>query len=166
MGVQCTSVPGHHANDNLKISQGLNISGEVHQKLLELQHKGIDINALLLEFLEKREAEIVEEKIRISAKIEAENKLASEAELYEVPREIWANASRYIPAKIKQLIKKEFGTKCSIPTCAREAEDIHHTQRFSLSKSHNPFFLAPLCKDHHKIAHSIDVKYQEARRSA
>src|SRR3989344_2384910 len=40
----------------------LKLSGEVTGKLLELQEKGLDVNSLLLEFLEKRESEIEEEK--------------------------------------------------------------------------------------------------------
>lgn len=80
--------------------QTLELSNEVRQKLFELQQKGIDINQLILDMLQKRD-------------------------------------------------------KSSLP--------IHHTARFALTKSHNPFFLAPLCEDHHTIAHSIDVKFQEKR---
>ena len=53
---QVKSLPGHT----------LNLSEEVKTKLLELQQKGININELLLEFLEKREEEIEVEKEQIS----------------------------------------------------------------------------------------------------
>jgi hypothetical protein len=74
-----------------------------------------------------------------------------------------ANPSRYIPAKVKKIIKEEFGTKCSITNCKKQAEVLHHTQKFGLAHCHDPRFLAPLCKDHHTIAHSIDVKFNEIK---
>ncbi|MEK7523726.1 MAG: hypothetical protein AAB588_01720 [Patescibacteria group bacterium] len=56
--------------------------------------------------------------------------------------------------------------ECSIPNCSKKAEAIHHTQRFALSHSHDPRFLAPLCKSHHIIAHSIDLKFHKSRLAA
>lgn len=53
--------------------------------------------------------------------------------------------------------------KCAIEFCRNESEQIHHTARFSISRSHNPYFLAPLCKAHHQIAHAGDIKVVEAR---
>ncbi|MBI2638824.1 hypothetical protein HYW83_04515 [Candidatus Peregrinibacteria bacterium] len=137
----------------------LNLSPEVHKKLLELQQKGIDVNTLLLEFLEKREQEITEEKKRIAEEIEQHKEFNHDAVFYGVP----IKKSRYISASTKALLAKEFGTKCAVPQCKKQAQEIHHTNRFSLSKSHNPYFLAPLCKEHHQIAHSIDVKFYEKR---
>ena len=168
MGVQCTSLPGHHADGNFGTPQAqtleiLNLSPEVVRKLTELQQKGIDINQLLLEFLGRRENEITEEKNIIAAKIEKLEEVASLAELYGVPRDIAVNTSRYIPRLTRNLLKKEFGTKCAVPTCNKKAQEIHHANRFSMSISHNPLFLAPLCTDHHKIAHSIDIKFNEVR---
>lgn len=68
--------------------------------------------------------------------------------------------------QIQNILKQEFGTKCSVPICNKPAEEIHHTNRFALSRSHNPYFLAPLCKEHHQIAHSIDTKVMVHRRGA
>ncbi|MEK7547614.1 MAG: hypothetical protein AAB540_01840, partial [Patescibacteria group bacterium] len=62
--------------------------------------------------------------------------------------------------------KEEHGKKCSIPNCQKPAKILHHTQRLSLSRTHNPRFLAPLCEDHHEIAHSIDIKYHKIKESA
>jgi hypothetical protein len=121
------------------------LSPEVKEKLFELQQKGIDINQLILEFLQKREMEIAQKK----------EKLASEAK---------PTNSRYIKKSTRELLKEEFGTKCSIEWCRKEADEIHHTQRFGMTKNHNPKFLAPLCEEHHAIAHSIDVKIQEKKR--
>lgn len=125
-----------------EFSHELNLSPQVGQKLLELQQKGIDINALLLEFLAKRELEIAQEKEKLSAMAKP-------------------TKSRYIPAEIRKFLKKEYGEKCSIEHCHRAAQVIHHAQRFSLAKKHNPKYLAPLCEEHHKIAHSIDAKFHE-----
>lgn len=122
----------------------LYIAPEVHQKLLELQQKGIDINALLLELLEKRELGIAQEKEALAAECEATN-------------------SRHILARVRKILTKEHGTKCSIAYCKKPAEEIHHTQRFSLNQNHNPQFLAPLCREHHVIAHSIDMKFHNQR---
>lgn len=124
---------------NAQEPKTLMLSYEVKQKLLELQLKGIDINSLILEFLKKRDEEIKYEK----------EKLSEEAQ---------PTGSRYIPVQIRKILKKEFGTKCSIVWCMREADEIHHSQRFSLSRRHDPKYLAPFCEEHHAIAHSIDQR--------
>lgn len=146
------SVPGHGVPCT---ADTLHLSKEVENKLLELQQKGININELLLEFLEKREQEITEEKEQITK---------------EMSVNINKKPSRYIPKKVQNILKKEHGDKCSIPTCYKKSEQNHHTQRFSIiskiapERANSPKYLAPLCKDHHQIAHSIDIKYHEVRQ--
>jgi hypothetical protein len=120
------------------------LSDEVKKKLLELQQKGIDINALILEFLQKREMEIAQEKEALVAEAHDTN-------------------SRYIPVRVKKSLQKEHGTKCSIKTCTRPANTIHHTQRFSLGRTHDPRFLAPLCREHHILAHTVDLQFHNRR---
>lgn len=124
-------------------AQDLKLSGKVTEKLLELQEKGIDVSEVLLELLRKREEAI-------------------EAEKNAIPVEV--AKSRYVPVRVKRLLSEEHGTKCSIQTCKRRAEELHHTQTFALSHRHDPHFLAPLCKDHHVIAHSINMRVQENRK--
>ncbi len=141
------SVPGHRFQPE-KLSTpipSLDLSTEVMERLLDLQQKGININDLLLEFLQKRDLEIVREK----------------EQLGETAPE---TTSRYVPAKTRQIIKKEHGKCCSAPGCTRPAQAIHHTQRFALSKRHDPRYMAPLCKEHHAIAHAIDLKVCAERR--
>lgn len=121
-------------------------SDEVIEQLNELNTKGIDPNEIILELLKKRKKEIELEKERIAEKLNQ-------------------TKSHYIPKKIKKLLEKEHGTKCSIKNCNKPSKEIHHTQRFILSKTHDPRFLAPLCREHHILAHSIDVKYYETRRA-
>ncbi len=123
-------------------TEELQLSAEIKTELLELQRKGIDLNSLLQEFLDKRKEEIEEEK---STHVVA------------------PTPSRYISVKVRRLLQKEHGTKCSIPNCAKPSEHIHHAQRFSLAHLHDPRYLAPLCKEHHLIAHSIDVNFQRER---
>ena len=123
----------------------LKLSGEVVEKLTELQERGIDVNELILEFLEKREKKIKEKKLEVAKKITG------------------TVATRYIPTEVKKLIKEEHGTKCAVPNCKKAAEALHHTARFGLVKGHNPYFMAPLCHEHHMIAHSIDQKFQANR---
>ena len=133
------------ANDTVELSK------EVNQKLRALKEKGIDLDALLLDFLEKREIEIAQTKERIG-------------------KEIPAAVSRHIPAKVIRIIRREYGKKCSIQGCAHEAKTIHHTARFAVSRSHDPRFMAPLCREHHLLAHSADMqfwrKYAECGRNA
>ena len=129
------------------LNKQLNLSEEVTEKLAELQEKGIDVNKMLLKMLEKRDQEIQEEK-------------------EEIARESKPAKSRYISKKVKNIIQKEHGTKCSIRACCKKAEVLHHSQPFALSKTHDPRFLAPLCKEHHTIAHSINLKMQKKRQKA
>lgn len=139
-----TNLSQNSQNANRGVNGGgveeLKLNSEVTQKLLKLQQKGIDINELILEFLKKREIEIAQEK----------EKLANEAKTTD---------SRYIPVQVRNILTKEYGTKCSVEWCHHEATEIHHSQRFSFSRRHNPKYLAPFCEEHHAIAHSIDQQY-------
>lgn len=124
--------------------QTLQLDEDVEVELRKLQQKGININELLREFLNKRKLELAQEK----------EELASETT---------PTKSRYINVKVRKYLRKEHGTKCSIRNCNRPAEHIHHTQRFALARTHDPRYLAPLCRGHHEIAHTIDRKYQTKR---
>lgn len=125
--------------------QTFKLSEAVMEKLNRLQEQGQDVNAILLELLEGREEKIQEQKEKLAAEMKPTD-------------------SRYISVKIRRVLKEEFGKKCSIVACGRPAKEIHHTQRFSLARSHDPHYLAPLCREHHQLAHAIDVRVQECRR--
>ncbi len=127
-----------------------NFSEELKQKLYQLYQKGIDINALLFEFLKKREEEIEQEKAKISAQQNSRARSST-----------GVSNSRYIPTKIRNILHKEHGTLCSVPNCQKPAKTIHHTLPFALSHSPDPRFLAPLCEYHHKIAHLNNVRFAE-----
>ncbi len=128
------SVPGHAHSETT--SREVKLHEDVRERLNDLQNKGIDINELIREALDKRDQEIAEAYVETPAK------------------------SRYVPAPVKRAIKKEHGTKCSVPGCSRPSCTLHHTRRFALTKSHNPAYIAPLCKAHHEIAHKIDHTYR------
>jgi hypothetical protein len=128
-------------------AHGLQLSDEVTTKLLELHNKGLDLNELLMEFLEKREQALEEEKTAVAA-------------------ELTQTQSRYIPVAVRRVIEKEYGDKCSMPSCGRPSVDLHHTQRFSLVQRHDPRFIAPLCKSHHTLAHAVDGRVHEKRTEA
>ncbi|MBI4995108.1 hypothetical protein HZC21_05750 [Candidatus Peregrinibacteria bacterium] len=128
------------AKDLLGQTLNFEIADDIKEELNKLNSKGIDVNELLREMLKQRR-----------------EKIAGKKE--EIAKTIQPTQSRHIPTKIKKILRKEHGEKCSISTCQKPAEIIHHMQRFSLSQNHDPRFLAPLCKNHHVIAHSVDFKY-------
>jgi len=127
----------------------LELSPEVQEKLLDLKNKGFDINQLILEFLQKRDQETVKEKQQISQ---------------EVLQREETKISRHIPIKVRQILHKEHGKKCSIKNCQKPSQQIHHIIPFSICRTHDPRLLAPLCKDHHELQHAVNERYIEARR--
>lgn len=120
----------------LLLERSLKLAPAVCARLKGLRDKGIDINQLISELLDQRERSIELEKQTLTAPAK----------------------SRYVPRKIKRLIEAEHGVNCAIPGCKRRAEVLHHTRRFALARSHDPHFLAPLCCDHHRIAHAVDAR--------
>ncbi len=139
---------GGNSECKIEIAQVANEFGfneEVAARLKELKQKGIDVNQALLEFLDQREEEITHAK-------------------EEVATSLPETSVRYIPVRVRKIITQEYGTKCAKTGCDKPSREIHHTARFSLTKSHDPNLLAPLCKEHHQIAHAIDVRVQEMRR--
>lgn len=148
---ECDSVRAHGNFETRKNENEINIkligalNPDIKKQLVYLAEKGIDINELISETLKKREQKITEEKAKIAAEIEKKI------------------ATRHIPAHVKRIIRLEHGTKCSIPHCNRPAAVIHHTQRFALARNHDPRYLAPLCREHHQIAHSVDTVFSRRR---
>ena len=154
----------------------LNLSPETLEKLLHLQRCGQNLDQLLDEFLEQREQKIQQEKQAIVE--EQENQeyehewvrdwRTMNAFLYggQVADDVEKKLSRYINVRIQRVLHQEFGQKCAIYHCPNPAEEIHHTDRFSLSGRHNPYFLAPLCRGHHIRAHAVDRKVQQKRTEA
>jgi len=124
-------------------TSSLKITPELESRLLKLQNDGHDISELITKLLDQRDKEIAERKQEQATKPQTSPK----------------PPTRYIPAAIRKTLKEEYGTKCAIPHCKNHSRTIHHTARFALAQNHNPYFLAPLCKEHHDIAHSMDRKF-------
>lgn len=66
-------------------------------------------------------------------------------------RELPKISSRYIPAKVKKLVTMEHGGRCAYPDCKKLPEIYHHTRHF----------LAPLCKNHERLAHHGLIENEE-----
>lgn len=129
-------------SDNVSGEEGrIEFKEETTARLRELRKRGFDLDALINELLDKRENEISIEKEDLA---KASSKVG-----------------RYISVKIRRIIKKEYGDKCSVPTCTKKSITLHHQQRFALVQEHDVRFIAPLCKEHHEIAHKIDLKFQK-----
>ena len=156
----------------------LNIDANLVEKIYVLQEKGIDINEMIRKMLEKREAGISAEKnevgeeevVRVGKKRERAgiSDQSVEAADGEVSKKSGKTGkpSRYISVKVRKILKQEHGDKCSMPYCEKPAKQIHHTQRFALAGTHDPRYMAPMCEEHHKIAHSIDQETQEKWRQS
>lgn len=124
------------------------LDSEVANELIDLRNKGIDIDAELKEFLQQRKEKIDREK-EVIMKRECDQKNKQE--------------SRYIPARIRKVLKREYGNRCSVTGCKKPSQQIHHMRRYSVDPSHDPKYLAPLCKEHHEMAHTVDVRVQRVR---
>jgi len=125
----------------------LKFSAKNLKNLLELQNKGIDINEIIEEALDKREAEIARAKKENSQKLKTTD-------------------SRYIPATIRHILDAEQGDKCSAPNCNNPAQIIHHELPFTITKIHDPNNLQKLCKAHHELKHSINIKFYTMKKRA
>ena len=139
---------GRDQECKIQFTQEANAFGfneEVVQRLKELKQKNIDINEALMEFLDQREEGVVRAK-------------------EEVATSLPEKSTRYIPARVRKILTQEYGTKCAKTGCARPSQELHHRRRWALDQSHDPNLMAPLCKEHHQIAHAIDIRVQEIRR--
>jgi hypothetical protein len=89
-------------------------------------------------------------------------KMAAEKLLAEKPvRKYKArpSKSRAIPAAKR----REQSKKCIAPCCNKLATEIHHLDRYALTKNHDR--LAPMCKSHHELAHHGHIDEQNDFRT-
>ncbi len=131
-------------------TQTLKLDEDVENELIKMQEKGIDVNEFLRNTLKKQKEEIEQEKAKITAQQDSNE-----------TKSTGVSNSRYISAQIKNILKREHGNLCSVPNCQKPAKIIHHMLPFSLAHSHDPRFLAPLCQEHHKIAHLANITFAE-----
>lgn len=136
------------------------------QKKLSLEQKApVDFNEvmeILLDSYERKKPVSAKERKQISAAKQADEqqeKIAAQKE--QIKRELPIISSRYIPAKVKKLVMTEHGGRCAYPDCRKLPEIYHHTRRFALFPNHDPDFLAPLCKEHERLAHHGLIENEE-----
>lgn len=125
----------------------LGVSEEVAEQLMNLKEKGLDLNQILVEMLQKRADEIESEATRIQQKMDM----------------TIADRSRYVPVKVRRLIYKKFGKKCSRENCGKLAVNLHHLKQYAFGGSQTPENLLPVCRGHHMLAHVEGVT--QGRRS-
>jgi len=160
-------------SQDVKLMQKL--SPELKQKLLVLDKKGLNINEILLELLQKREQEITKEKEELAqeenskppAKInDNKNRSQNAIKTHASDQQTRKQPTRYINVRIRKLLKKEHGTKCSEPYCNKPSQHIHHGKPYAIHKNHNPYHLKPLCRSHHELVHQKDKHVQKFRQLA
>ncbi len=152
-----------HVHTQFKISlPNFQLSDEVIEKFNHLQLQGHDINQIILQMLEKRQKEIEARKEELAkeaiARMEAKRATLKPGEKLKT--------SGYISVKVQAVLDEEHGTKCSVPGCCKPAVENHHSQRLSLVRVHDPRYIAPMCREHHQIAHLIDQRYREKHQAS
>jgi hypothetical protein len=60
-------------------------------------------------------------------------------------------ATRYVPVEVKNKVYDEFQGKCSVETCLRSAQVLHHGKPFAVYRDHSQ--ILPYCREHHEILH-------------
>ena len=138
--------PNLFSNTNfLRAQKKLNfvLSDEVTDKLNLLHAQGKDLNKLLKEFLNQKDQQTDQREQELSENAREETHLPSR---------------NYYKKVIRDFLHEKYGTKCAIHGCSKPAEEIHHKIRFGLQANNDPAYLVPLCKEHHQIAHAIDLK--------
>ena len=122
--------------------QSFNLADDVIEELNRLQDLGKDINQILRELLKQRNEQIERKEQELSKSAREETHLLSRT---------------YINKPTRNFLNEKYGNKCAIHGCTKLAEEIHHKIRFGLQANNDPAYLVPLCKEHHKIAHAIDL---------
>ncbi|MBI4235558.1 HNH endonuclease [Candidatus Peregrinibacteria bacterium] len=64
-----------------------------------------------------------------------------------------SNSSHHIPKKIKEFVIRRSGGRCEYMDCRKKYDHLHHTERFSINREHDPDKIRALCKTHHDLMH-------------
>lgn len=138
-----------HVTQKEKKTIMMQVDPEIAEKLEKLSANS-DWNELMKEYLELREKKLKEEK-----------------------PETKKTDSRHMPIKISQYANAKTNGTCCFPGCHRKSDVLHHTDRFALSKEHDPDKIRPLCKAHHDLAHrglieneDLPPRYWKIRKTA
>jgi len=127
------------------------ISPETKEKLIKLKgaRSWDDLFAKLLELNEKELARLKKEAHEKFKEMEAKkNKIATNQKINSI------TLSRYVPSKIQKYITAKNNGMCAFPGCTHAAKILHHTDRFAITRKHDPATIVPLCKAHHDLIHT------------
>lgn len=121
----------------------MKIKPEIAAKLEKI-HRG-DWNELMEKFIKLYEEDLAKE-------------------LREEKPQAAAGGSRHVPKNIENYVLKRSNGKCEFPGCVKNYDHLHHTNRYSSDKTHDPDQLVALCESHHALAHRglIDKEEESA----
>lgn len=111
----------------------------------------------------KKWEKTVEELLNLAEKARREEKYKLQKKLEAEKPESVKTDSRHIPNKIRSYVLKRAGEKCEFPNCGEVAKNLHHIDRFSSRKIHDPDKIVALCEAHHDLAHRGLIDNEEER---
>lgn len=124
---------------------GMDLEIEIIEQLEKLKGKE-DWNELMKKLLELHEEKLQSEKpetVKVTAGVDKPEAVLANHQYF----------SRNIPLRIKKYIINRTNGQCAFPGCKKEYKILHHTERFSLNKEHNPDTIVALCKSHERLVH-------------
>jgi hypothetical protein len=161
------------------------VEPQIAEQLEKLKAKN-DWNTLMKEFLKLREEKLNTELKEIERKeikkiIKKKNKMVAAVEqnedgeiggaiLNEGTRttktvinknELYKAKNHQPSTKTKKYVLHKTNNTCAFPGCTKPAENLHHTERFSIMGRHNPEKIIPLCKEHHELVHDGLIENEE-----
>lgn len=122
-----------------KVDLHAEVSPELATKLQKLKGND-DWETLFQEFIEMRE-KMLDEKCPESTE----------------------TSSRHIPVEIQRFIIARSRGICEFQKCTKEYAILHHTQRFTLEKVHDPERIIALCTAHERIVHQGLIEDEEEK---
>ncbi|MFA6992001.1 MAG: HNH endonuclease signature motif containing protein [Candidatus Gracilibacteria bacterium] len=136
------------------------VDKDVAEQLKKLKGSG-DWNELMKQFLELRNNEVMRLKKEAEQKfeeIEAKKRQSCVgAKVLTKPK-----STRSVPSKIQKYSFYKTNHTCAFPGCTKPAETLHHTDRFAITRKHEPDKIIPLCKAHHDLVHNGLIENENA----
>jgi len=125
------------------------------QKLEKERKEPVDWNSTLKEMAKRATYENIKEEKPLKELVKKASKEKQVRPILIVKKESASEprtkTTRYIPSKIKHELNKNYSGHCAYHGCNKPAENIHHKDGYSITKTHEN--LIPLCKTHHDFAH-------------
>lgn len=145
VGLRAQSITSEEFNATSKSSEDsktltINLKPEIIAKL-EKYNKD-DWNKLMQKFIDLYEKDLKQELAR------------------KKPEPV-ANTSNHIPKNMHDYVLKRSHGKCEFPNCNKTYDHLHHTNRYSTDKTHDPDQIVALCEAHHDLAHKGLINERE-----